>query len=247
MTNWQLDHVVISVRDLAAAVADYERLGFTVMRGGSHPGGWTHNALIGLADGFYLELLAPTDARFLEDADALAARNFLFALAPGEGVVGLALGTGDLNAAVARMQSRGLVIDPPRPGGRTRTDAVRLEWRIAMQERVLFPFFIQDVTPRILRAPGEPAMLRHVNQAAGLAEVALRTADVEHWARHFATVLGVEPVAGGWPCGASIIRVVADPQATGTPQLDVILRTSQPAPLEFNLSWAHGASLCWAE
>ena len=247
MTNWRLDHVVISVRDLTEATADYERLGFTVMRGGTHPGGWTHNALIGLPDGAYLELLAPTDPRFLEDADALAARNFLFALAPGEGPVGVALSTADLNAAVAEMQSRGLAIDPPRPGGRTRTDAVRLEWRIAIQDRMLFPFFIQDMTPRILRVPSEPAMIRHANQAAGIAEIVLRVADVERWSRHFSMVFGAEPVNGGWPCGASVIRVAAGAKATGGPQLDVILRASQPAPPDLTPIWAHGATLRWAE
>ena len=67
--NLRLDHAVIAVADLAAAMADYETLGFTVRFGGEHPGRRTHNALIywEIADGSYLELIAerlelpPTD------------------------------------------------------------------------------------------------------------------------------------------------------------------------------------------
>ena len=41
-----IDHVVIAVADLDRAIADFDALGFTVVRGGSHPGLGTHNALL---------------------------------------------------------------------------------------------------------------------------------------------------------------------------------------------------------
>jgi len=53
-----LDHVVIAVSELEAAMADYRALGFTVVAGGSHPGRTSHNALVVFADGSYLELIA---------------------------------------------------------------------------------------------------------------------------------------------------------------------------------------------
>ena len=53
-----LDHVVIRVNDLERVIADYTALGFTVQRGGTHADGVTHNALVGFADGSYLELIA---------------------------------------------------------------------------------------------------------------------------------------------------------------------------------------------
>ncbi len=52
-----VDHIVIMVPDLNAAIRDYTELGFTVIPGGSHPAG-THNALIAFADGAYIELIA---------------------------------------------------------------------------------------------------------------------------------------------------------------------------------------------
>jgi Glyoxalase-like domain len=45
-----VDHFVIAVGDLAAAMRDYAALGFSVVPGGRHTAG-THNALIAFADG----------------------------------------------------------------------------------------------------------------------------------------------------------------------------------------------------
>ena len=53
-----LDHVVLVVLDLDAAVAEHRKRGFTVTPGGEHAGGLTHNALVGFQDGSYLELIA---------------------------------------------------------------------------------------------------------------------------------------------------------------------------------------------
>ena len=52
-----LDHVVYIASDLDQAVEDHRRQGFTVTTGGEHAGGVTHNALISLADGSYVELV----------------------------------------------------------------------------------------------------------------------------------------------------------------------------------------------
>jgi catechol 2,3-dioxygenase-like lactoylglutathione lyase family enzyme len=246
MTDWRLDHVVIAVHDLAAATADYEQAGFTVTRGGTHPGGWTHNALIGLADGSYLELLAPTDIRFLKDPEAQSARNFLFALGE-EGAVGLALTCDDLNAAVAAMQARGVAIESPRPGGRQRHDSVRLEWRIAMQERSLLPFFLQDLTPRSLRVPSETAAVTHANGALGVAEIRLATADPAWWMARLAVMLGPSEPGGGWTFGSTSLQVIRDPKVPNSPTFDVRLRTNGTAPGRFDPLRLHGARLRFAD
>jgi catechol 2,3-dioxygenase-like lactoylglutathione lyase family enzyme len=53
-----LDHIVIRVHDLTRTIEDFTALGFTVQQGGTHADGVTHNALIGFADGSYIELIA---------------------------------------------------------------------------------------------------------------------------------------------------------------------------------------------
>lgn len=53
------DHLVLAVRDLDAGTAWLEhQLGVTLAVGGKHQRMGTHNRLLGLGDGFYLELIA---------------------------------------------------------------------------------------------------------------------------------------------------------------------------------------------
>src|SRR5438046_2056541 len=54
-----IDHLVIAVRDLDAARAAYQRLGFTLTADAHHPFG-TKNSLVQL-DGSFLELVAVAD------------------------------------------------------------------------------------------------------------------------------------------------------------------------------------------
>ncbi|RIK93907.1 MAG: hypothetical protein DCC71_23660 [Proteobacteria bacterium] len=119
-----LDHLVVAVRDLAAAAASYEQLlGRAPSWRGAHPGWGTANALFRLDD-TYLELLCPDGAGAL--GDALRARL----AGAGEGLIGFALGTADADACHARLRAAGLAAAEPADGeGRdAHTGAVR-RWR----------------------------------------------------------------------------------------------------------------------
>jgi catechol 2,3-dioxygenase-like lactoylglutathione lyase family enzyme len=102
-----VDHVVIAVRDLAAASATYESLlGLRPSWRGMHPGFGTANTLFRLAN-TYLELLGPSGEGLV--ADALRARLDDH----GEGPLALAFGTGDARAAAATLRERGMQAPDP--------------------------------------------------------------------------------------------------------------------------------------
>src|SRR5947209_3775333 len=102
-----IDHIVILVGDLAVATADYTTLGFTVVQGGEHTDGATHNALVAFADGSYLELIA-----FKRPAPA---HRWWRHVAEGEGLVDFALPPDAIAADLATVQHRGLAYQGPLP------------------------------------------------------------------------------------------------------------------------------------
>jgi hypothetical protein len=163
-----IDHIVILVRDLDQAAADYARAGFTVTPGGTHAAGTTHNALISFSDGTYFELIA-----FFEP-DQPQEHRWWGRVAEGEGLIDYALLADDLNHDAGELRGRGLAIEGPSDGGRTRPDGEQIAWRSMMLGRGIgnptLPFVIEDVTPRELRVPGGAAEQHRlgVTRVAGL-------------------------------------------------------------------------------
>src|SRR2546428_12528985 len=135
----QLDHVVMVARDLASAMDDYRRRGFTVTPGGEHADGLTRNALIPFADGSYLELVA-----FHDLSRGLTHRWWKVA-AGGGGLAHFALLSDDLAADSAALGD--LLGPPPAQGGGARPAGAQPKWRAAG----LFPpppFLIHELTAR---------------------------------------------------------------------------------------------------
>lgn len=141
-----LDHIVVLVADLDAAVAAYRGRGFTVVAGGRHAAA-THNALIGFDDGAYVELIA-----FYETAPD---HRWWPRLATGGGIIAVCLHTPNLHAAVDAVRGHGIPMTDVAAQSRTRPDGVRLEWRLSFYDvgRDLLPFLIEDTTPRRDRVP----------------------------------------------------------------------------------------------
>lgn len=170
----ELDHVVIAVHDLEAAIRDYGALGFTVTRGGVHANRATCNALVTFANGTYLELLAATGEPPLPGLI-----DFSTLLHSGEGLVGFALRSDDLDAEVARLRAAGIAVDDVIPGERRRGDGTVIRWKLALPGGGFAPFLIQDVTPRAWRITDDPAITTHANGVTGLQSVELAAAAVQ--------------------------------------------------------------------
>ena len=263
-----IDHIVILVRDLAQASADYARMGFTVTPGGEHTGGATHNALISFVDGTYFELIAFTEP------NPPAQHRWGARLAQGEGLIDYAVRSTDVAADLAAITSRGLPTYGSIDMGRVRPDGERIAWRIggaSMPGRTggqsALPFVIEDVTSRPLRVPGDDAM-RHALGVTCVAGLTLVVGDLGTSAAAIAALLGVEgeavpsSIAGAgtamrFPTDAQWLELVqpTDPasalgqylHARGEGPYEVILSTDQVAEpgsgKVLSLETAHGARI----
>ncbi|CAN5233700.1 VOC family protein [soil metagenome] len=104
-----IDHLVLAVRDLEAARATYQRLGFTLTPVGRHPFG-TANSLAQF-DGSFLELLAVADASAIPEPTrttfSFASFNRRF-LEAGEGLSMLVLKSADAAADRAEFAAHGM-------------------------------------------------------------------------------------------------------------------------------------------
>lgn len=205
-----IDHVIIGVRDLAQASADYAATGFTVTPGGEHTSGGTHNALIAFADTSYLELIAYRDPDTPRADDVWWQR-----LARGEGFLGFALRMDDAAAEAAALHARGIGVRGPFAGGRERPDGQHVAWRsIAPEGGDPLPFLIEDVTPRPLRIP-DGAATAHPLGVTGLLGLALVVDDLAASADAFAALLGStgEPVASREEGVGAVRRFTVGPHA----------------------------------
>jgi hypothetical protein len=256
----RIDHIVIAVRDLATASADYASAGFTVTPGGEHTGGATHNALISFADGAYFELIA------FKNPDEPQDHKWWPLFAKGEGLVDFALLSGDLAREANRLNAAGLQADP-RDGGRLRPDGQRVAWRsftIQSSPATRLPFVIEDVTPRNVRVPDGPAT-KHPNRVSGVAGVIVVVADLAQSTPAFAALLessGTEatpaPVGAAaarrFPLGGQWIELVQPADSSdlarhledrGEGPYEVVLSGSDATTLP--LSATHGARIRIAE
>jgi hypothetical protein len=137
------DHVVYGVADLDAAMDELaERLGVRPAPGGRHVGRGTHNALLGLGDGAYLEVIAADP----EQAPAPGPMAFALDRLRLPRLVGWACRTADLDQQVAAARERGHDPGEVRPMSRRRPDGSLLEWRLTRHDpdpdRLVVPFLI---------------------------------------------------------------------------------------------------------
>jgi len=191
----KIDHIVIVVRDLEGAMADYRAAGFTVNFGGEHLGGATHNALVSFADGTYFELIA------FKQPDQPSHHRWHERLLKGEGLVDYAVLSDNLDEEAARIEAARLSIRGPVDGGRQRPDGQRIAWRsfllgTGVGHNVL-PFVIQDLTARELRVPGGDST-RHrlpITRVAGLSLVVsnIQTAVTELGSALGSTARSIDP------------------------------------------------------
>ncbi len=157
-TTANLEHVVSAVRDLAVATTSYERLGFTVTPGGSHPSGGTTGNGIFFSNGTYLELLTFYDRE--------KAADLVKFLEEREGPRSIALEVSSAVAIRDSLHAAGIEGAEPRKGKWESSSPVTKEW-LAIDPKPALPgniFFIDYLK----------ASQSHPNTATGIRSVWVR-------------------------------------------------------------------------
>jgi catechol 2,3-dioxygenase-like lactoylglutathione lyase family enzyme len=190
--SFHLDHAVIAVHDLDATIQDYHSLGFTVVQGGTHANRATHNALITFSNGTYLELLTATHQPPLPGMI-----DFSILLRHGEGLVGFALRSNDLDADAARLRADGFAVNEVIPGERRREDGTLVRWKLALLDDGFAPFLIQDITPQERRISTDPSVTTHANAALGLCGVEIAVHDLRETREWYARLFSSTPKLEG--------------------------------------------------
>lgn len=141
----RIDHVIYGTNDLdAAARLVEEAVGAVAVAGGRHEGVGTHNRIVPLSDGTYIELLAiadPEEARRSPVGAALQAD-----ISDGDGLVGWAVAVRDVDPVARRLATPINIIS--REGMTARLAGVPE----SLNERYL-PFFIERETVSEIEPP----------------------------------------------------------------------------------------------
>ncbi len=144
-----IDHVLAAVDDVGAAIEAFRRLGFAAALGGTHPAFGTHNGLVPLSDGGYIELIGVLDRSLALQHPHTA--KVVEALGRANRLALFAIEVADTDAEAARLKRSRIPADGPVGGERVRPDGALVAWKSLHPRDDRLPFLIEDVTSRDLR------------------------------------------------------------------------------------------------
>lgn len=219
-----IDHIVIAAHSLERAIETWRGLGFTVVEGGKHPYG-SYNALVGFADGSYIELLS-----FYEESPAHPWWELLHQR--GGGFIDFCLATDNIRADHAAIRAQGVKCSDLIEGGRKRPDGYEVRWincKVEGDWQGLIPFIIEDVTPRVERLP---RAVDHANGVTGIERLSFATSDVARFAGVMSAVTG-DP---GEPALDDELGAVGLRLTVGAHELEYLTPEGDEGPLAAHLA-----------
>ncbi|MEE9273573.1 MAG: VOC family protein [Robiginitomaculum sp.] len=165
--SFEVDHIVIKVKNLKMAINKFEGLGFSITAGGDH--GFTHNALIPLENDTYIELISTKSQmakalfKAMDDTGfakwQLYSRNNIvgrlikwFSLPPGP-VDWCVRERKTIPKTNEHVKSKKANWTTQRKFSRVKKDNAEIRWMLAAPKSNLLPMLIKDITSRKLRVP----------------------------------------------------------------------------------------------
>ena len=134
----QIDHIILGIDDLDRGVMAFEAAtGVKPVYGGKHPGG-THNALVSLGEGLYLEILAVQEGVTVQGN--FAGLKSMKTLTP----IGWAVSSNDSAQLRKRLSAAGIAVSEPVDGSRITPTGSSLSWQsfLLKENSAEVPFFI---------------------------------------------------------------------------------------------------------
>ncbi len=198
----RVDHIIVAVLDRDIAARDYNALGFQTIIGGTHPDGHTHNRLVPLAQGPYIELVSPTDVSEIRERHEDHNRHWLYCFNAGQGFAGYALAAPNIDPVVERLKAGNYDLNGPRMGGRDLPDGRKARGRGINITRPRYPAVTSDETPREWRIPTTPENSTHDNGVTGVVQVIAMVNNLEDGIARYTALTGVEAERGSTVSGA---------------------------------------------
>ena len=133
-----LDHIMYAVPDLENSMAEIADItGIAPSDGGVHTGNGTRNALLGLSNSSYLEIIGPDKKQNLENTlgELLVSKNT-------SGIRAWAVAVSDLASVADVAQELGFRVRDRKEMSRKTPEGSLLEWELLFLEDAVLPFFI---------------------------------------------------------------------------------------------------------
>lgn len=199
---FKIGHVLIQVDHLEIAIRQYRQMGFQVVPGGLP--GKTHNALIYLKDGSFLELFSTNHGKIMNKLlgfmvklvglfDYSYSRRLTLYLPGHEGLRDYALDSvpvAQYQTNIEKIRANGLTISKPRSKSRVNQHGICLQWTLSIPDSPSLPFLMSEYQPTMKIEEKEVA---HSNGVLGIHELQIATSQWEKTYREYSLLLGAEP------------------------------------------------------
>ncbi|MEA5085168.1 hypothetical protein SDC9_116823 [bioreactor metagenome] len=200
--QFEIGHLLIQVDNLESAIHQYRQMGFHVVQGGLP--GKTHNALIYLKDGAFLELFSTNHGRIMNKLLGLMVKLVgIFDLAyscrlsrylPGNnGLRDYALDSilvSQYQNNLEKIRENGLVISKSHRKSRVDSRGICLKWTLSLPESVSLPFLMSEYQPAMKIEEKDVA---HPNGVLGIKELNIATSQWDKTYLEYSLLLGIEP------------------------------------------------------